>query len=114
MAGGDKMYLKADTSLIETIGTVTQPARNIPGIFAECSLSVAMFGTSRELLGNILKERIFLKVLHGKVVFVLKVHDLIITNVDLLANSSNHEVMLPEYSRNIPRMSVSKIFQGYP
>ena len=40
-------------------------------------------------------------------------YDLIISNVDLLANSSNHEVMFPEYSRNIPRMSVSKIFQGY-
>ena len=73
-----------------------------------------MFGTSGEHLGNILKGKIFLKVLDGKVVFVLKVYDLIITNVDLLANSSNHEVMFPEYSRNIPRMSVSKIFQGYP
>ena len=39
---------------------------------------------------------------------------MIITNVDLLANSSNHEAMFPEYSRNIPRMSVSKIFHGYP
>ena len=36
-----------------------RPARNIPGIFVECSLSVAMFGTSREHLGNILKEKIF-------------------------------------------------------
>ena len=59
-------------------------------------------------------EKIFLNVLDGKVVFVLKVYDLIITNVDLLANSSNHEVMFPEYSRNIPQMSGSKIFQGYP
>ena len=41
-------------------------------------------------------------------------YDLIITNVDLFANSSNLEVMFPEYSTNIPRMSVSKIFQGYP
>ena len=73
-----------------------------------------MFGTSKEHLGNILKKNIFLKVLDGKVVFVLKVYDLIIINVDLLANSSNHEVMFPEYSRNIPQMSVSKIFQGYP
>ena len=62
---------------------------------------------------NILKGKIFLKVLDGKV-FLFKVYDLIITNVDLLANSSNHEVMFPEYSRNIPRMSVSKIFQEYP
>ena len=75
-----------------------------------CSLIVAMFGTSREHLGNILKEKIFLKVLDGKVVFVLKVYDLIMTNVDLLANSSNHEVLFPEYLRNIPQMSFSKIF----
>ena len=68
---------------------------------------------SRKHLQNILKENIFLKVLNGKFVFVLKVYDLII-NVDLHANSSNHEVMFPEYSRNIPQMSVSKIFQGYP
>ena len=34
--------------------------------------------------------------------FVLKVYDLIITNVDPWANSSNHEVMFPECSRNIP------------
>ena len=79
-----------------------------------CSLSVAVFGTSRKHLRNILKEKIFSKVLGGKVFFVLKVYDLIITNVDLLANSSNHEVMFPEYLRNIPQMSVLKIFQGYP
>ena len=36
-----------------------QPAHNIPGIFAECSLRVAMFRTSREHLGNISKEKIF-------------------------------------------------------
>ena len=92
----------------------TQPAPSIPEIFAVCFLSVVMFRTSREHLGNILKQNLFLKVLDGKVVFVLKVYDLIITNVDLLANSRNHEVMFPEYSRNIPRMSVSKIFQGNP
>ena len=91
-----------------------QLARNIPGIFAECSLSVAMFGTSLEHLGNMLKEKIFLKVLDGKFVFVIKVYDLILANVDLLANSSNNKVMFPEYLRNIPRMTVSKIFQGYP
>ena len=92
----------------------TQPARSILGIFVVYSLSVAMFRTSREHLANILKEKIFLKVLNGKVVFVLKVYDLIIKNINILANSSNHEVMFPKYSRNIPRMSVSKIFQGYP
>ena len=84
------------------------------GNFTESSLSVAMFGKSREHLGNILKKNIFLKVLDGTVVFVLKVHDLIITNISLLANFSNLEVMFPEYSRNIPRMAISKIFQGYP
>ena len=73
-----------------------------------------MFGTPRELLANILKENVFFKVLDGKVVFVLKEYDLIITNVDVLVNSSNHEVIFPEYWRNIPQMSVSKIFQGYP
>ena len=52
-------------------------------------------------------------VLDGKVVFVLNVYDLIITNVDLLVNSSNHEVMFPEHARNIPRLSVSKIFRRY-
>ena len=40
---------------------------------------------------------------------MLKMYDLIITNVHLLANSSNHKVIFPEYSRNIPRMSASKI-----
>ena len=42
-----------------TLKVASQPSRNIPGIFAECSLSVAMFGTSREHLGSILKEKIF-------------------------------------------------------
>ena len=41
-------------------------------------------------------------------------HDLIIANVDLLKNSSNHKAMFPEYSKNIPQISVSEIFQGYP
>ena len=36
-----------------------QPTPSIPGMFAECSLSVAMFGTSRKHLGNILKRKIF-------------------------------------------------------
>ena len=46
--------------------------------------------------------------------FVLRAYDLIITNVGLLADSSNHKVRFPEYSRNISQMSVSKIFQRYP
>ena len=41
-------------------------------------------------------------------------YDLTTTNVDLLADSSNHRAMFLEYSRNIPQISVSKIFQGYP
>ena len=64
--------------------------------------------------GNILKKKNFEKVLDGKVVFVLKVYDLIISNIDILANPSNHEVLYPEYSTNITRMSVSKVFQEYP
>ena len=73
-----------------------------------------MVRTSREHLGNILRENIFQKVLDGKVIFALKVYDFIITNVDLLANSSNHEEMFSEYSGSIPRISASKIFQEYP
>ena len=92
----------------------TQPPRNIPGIFGVCFLNLAILETFWEHLGNILKEKKFFKVLDGKVVFVLKVYDLIITNVDLLANFSSHDVMIPEYSRNIPLISVSKTFQGYP
>ena len=38
---------------------IGQPARNIPGILAECSISFEMFGTSREQSANILKENIF-------------------------------------------------------
>ena len=73
-----------------------------------------MFWASREHLGNILKKNIFLKIIDENVVFVLQVYDLLITNVDLWENSSNHKAMFPEYSKNIPPISVSKIFQGYP
>ena len=97
----DKNIFKFGNKVTNNIDSA-QPASKIPLIFAVCSLSVAMLGTTREHLGNILKEKIFLKVLDGKIVFVLKVYDLRITNVDLLANSSNHKVMFPEYSRNIP------------
>ena len=41
-------------------------------------------------------------------------YDLAISNVDLSANTSNHKVMFPEYWKNIPQISVSKIFRGYP
>ena len=39
--------------------TVYPAGTRYPEVSAECSLSVAMFGTSREHLGNILKENIF-------------------------------------------------------
>ena len=89
-----------------------QPAHNIPEIFPQHYHVRDIQGTFN--LGNILKENTFLKVLDEKVAFMLKVFHLIITSVDLSANSSNHEVMFPEYSKNIPRLSVSNIFQGYP
>ena len=73
-----------------------------------------MLRASRGHLGNILKENIFKKILNGKVVFVLKVYNLMITDVDLLANSSNHKAMFPEYWKNILRISISEIFQEYP
>ena len=98
---------------LSTCTRISRPARNIPGIFAECSLNVVMFRASREHLGHILEENIFSKFISGKVVFALKVYDLTITNVDFLVNSSNHKAMFLEYSKNIPRISVSKMFQGY-
>ena len=61
-----------------------------------------------------LKKNIFKKIIDEKVVFVLKVYDLAITNVDLLANSSNHKEMFPEYSENLPQISVLKISPEYP
>ena len=54
----------AFTELINTeksnaiIGAI-YPAHNVLGIFAECSLSVAMSRASREHLGNMLKQNIF-------------------------------------------------------
>ena len=47
----------------------TLPAHNIPGIFAECSLSVAIFRASREHLGRILMQNIFLINSHWKSCF---------------------------------------------
>ena len=90
----------------------TQPARNIPGIFSvfpRCFNIRDFQGT----FGKHFKGKDFFKSFRWKIVLVLKVYDLIITNIDLLANSSDHEVTFPEYSRNIPRMSDSKILQGY-
>ena len=87
---------------------ITQPARNIPGTFAEFSLSVAKFRAFSEHLGIILEENIFKNIFDGKV------YDLTITNVDVLANSSNHKSVFPELSKNIPQIFVSKIFHGCP
>ena len=60
---------------------------------AKCSGSVVIFRASREHIGNILKENILLKILDGKVVYVLIVFNLTIVTVDLLANSSNHRAI---------------------
>ena len=40
-----------------------------------------------------------------KVVFKLKMCELIITYIDLSVNSSNHEVMFPEYSKMFQKYS---------
>ena len=98
--------------------TASQLSPSRHAVFREYSLSVsislAMFRASREHLGNI-KQTTFYKILDGKVVFLDgKEYHLTITNVNLLANSSNHKGMFPEYSKNILRISFSKIFQGYP
>ena len=89
----------------------TQPARNFPGIFIDCSLSLEMFSESREHLGNILKKKNLKKFIDEKFVFALKVYDLTIKTVDLLRNSSYHKAMFPEHSanfcfKNIPRISL--------
>ena len=51
---------------------------------------------------------------------MLKMYDLTIANVDLLANSSNHKAMFPEYLKNIHEFLFQKyskdipgILQGY-
>ena len=59
------------TFLIYIFVASTQPPLNIPGIFAVRSLNVAMFGTSRQRLENILKKN-FLKVLDGKSCFCVE------------------------------------------
>ena len=58
-------YLPTETALYrpdplfwQMVLDLSQPACNIQRIFSECFLSVAMFGTSRENLRNILKEKI--------------------------------------------------------
>ena len=68
-------WVRLLSELMILLSAHTHPARNIPGIFS------AIFWAFREHLGNTLKENIFKQILNGKVVFVLKVYDLTITNV---------------------------------
>ena len=110
----DKLNVNDNGNIMIFLMMIILPACNILWIFAECPLNVALFWTSREHLGNILKEKKIKKILNGKVVFALKIYDLTTTNFDPLANSSNHKAMFREYSKNIPQISVSKIFQRYP
>ena len=88
----------------------TQNSGNIRWVFSQrCNV--------RDIQGKIrehFKGKYFSKNYRWKVAFMLKMYDLTIANVDFLANSSNHKAMFPEYLKNIPRISVSKIFQGYP
>ena len=120
------IYIKLQNGSLKI---TSHQACNISRIFAECPISVAvfrasmfrassvaMFRASREQLGNMFKENIFKKILNGKVAFLLKVYDLMITNVDLLANASNHKLMFHSmfhselftniYFKNIPRISL--------
>ena len=94
-----------------------QPSRH--AIFREYLLSVPSAlqctGHPGIIQGKLYRKRFFKKFsMNGKAIFVLKVYDLIMANIDLSTNCSNHEIMFPEYSMNIPRMSVSKLFQEYP
>ena len=74
---------RSETPINKISKVVTsQPAPNIPGVFPQCCNGQNIQGTFR-------------KNLNGKVVVVLKVFDLIITNGDLLANFSNYEVIFP-------------------
>ena len=56
----------------------------------------------------------FLKSSQWKSCFCVKTVWFYDNKFDDLTNSSNHKVIFPVYSRNIPRVSVSKIFRGYP
>ena len=86
-----------------------QYSRNIRWVLPQCCNVPGIEGTFSEHF----KGKYFLKNSRSKSCFCVK-SDLTITNVDLLANSSNHKAMFPEYSKNIPRIFVSKILQGYP
>ena len=93
----------------------SQPACNIPGILAECSPSVAMFGTFRQgTFREHFEEKYFLKSSRWKCCVCVKSVWFDNNKCWSLANFSNPEVMFPEYSRNISQMSLSENFQGYP
>ena len=86
-------------------------------VFREYSLSVpptlqcsGIQGTFREYF----KESFFKKKFFDeKFVFVLKVHDLKKTNVDLLPNSSNDKAMLPDNSTKICFKNILRISPEY-
>ena len=59
VAGSLEYWLFWTRKSLKGATVMSQPGRNIPGKFAECSLNVAMFRTSREHLENILTENIF-------------------------------------------------------
>ena len=86
--------------------TGTQYSGNISWVFHQLW---NVWDIQRTISKHYKGKYIWWKFLDGKVAFVLKVCDLILTNVDLYANSSNQEVIFPKYLRNIPRMSVSRI-----
>ena len=88
----------------------TQYSGNICWVFPQRCNVPGIQGTFREHV----KENFFSKDSRWKSCFVLKVYDLRITNVDLLANSGNHKAMLPVYLKTILQIYVSKIFQRYP
>ena len=88
----------------------TQYFGNICWVFPQRCNVLDIQGTFREHF----QGKYFLTNSRRKSCLCVKMYDLSKTNVDLLANSSNHKTMFPEYLKNIPRISVSKIFQGYP
>ena len=103
-----KTYWACLDDLITSYPGRRQYSGNTRWVFPQRCNVLDIQGTCREHF----KGKDFLKSSRWKSRF--KVYDMITSNVDLLANSSNHEVMFPEYSRDIPRMSVSKTFQEYP
>ena len=88
----------------------TQYSGNICWVFPQRWNVQDIRGTFREHF----EGKYSLKISQWKSYFCVKNVWFIMTNVDLLPNSSNNKVVFPEDSRNISRMSVSKIFHGFP